>query len=128
LIPRRGRINKATLRELNNIDHPRFHLCINLKPNQEPTSKVEQKNSVNNRLLIVDDESDALSHKRGFEANGFEVDAFHDPSLALSNFKPGIYGLLLAVKMPQINGFELYEKIKKIDSEVRACFNTVQEV
>jgi two-component SAPR family response regulator len=48
--------------------------------------------------------------------------------LALSNLKPGIYGLLLIdVKMPQINGFELYEKIKKTDSEVKACFNTAHE-
>jgi two-component SAPR family response regulator len=100
-----------------------------LQPNQEPTSKVEQEISFNNRLLLVDEESDTISHKRWFEANGFEVHAFHDPSLTLSNFKPGIYGLLLIdVKMPQINGFELYEKIKKIDSEVKACFNTAHEV
>lgn len=100
-----------------------------MQPNQEPTSKVEQEISFNNRLLLVDEESDTISHKRWFEANGFEVHAFHDPSLTLSNFKPGIYGLLLIdVKMPQINGFELYEKIKKIDSEVKACFNTAHEV
>ena len=100
-----------------------------MQPNQEPTSNVEQKISVNNRLLLVDDEPDAISHKRGFEANGFEVDAFQDPSLALSNFKPGIYGLLLLdVKMPQINGFELYEKIKKTDSEVKDSFNTTHQV
>ncbi len=97
--------------------------------NQEPTSNVEQKISVNNRQLLVDDEPDAISHNRGFEANGFEVDAFHDPGLALSNFKPGIYGLLLLeVKMPLINEFELYEKMKKIDSEVKACFNKADEV
>jgi two-component system response regulator ChvI len=84
----------------------------------------------NNRLLLVDDEPDVLfTFKRGLEANGFVVDAFSDPVLALSNFKPGIYSLLLLdVKMPQINGFELYEKIKKIDSEVKACFITAHEV
>ena len=71
-----------------------------MQPNQEPTSKVEQKISFNNRLLLVDDEPDAISHKRWFEANGFELHAFHDPSLAVSNFKPGIYGLVLIdVKM-----------------------------
>ncbi|MGB7955948.1 MAG: hypothetical protein WCF23_18390 [Candidatus Nitrosopolaris sp.] len=50
-----------------------------MQPNQEPTSKIEQKISFNNRLLLVDDEPDAISHKRWFEANGFEVHAFHDP-------------------------------------------------
>jgi two-component SAPR family response regulator len=49
--------------------------------------------------------------------------------LALSNFKAGMYDLiLLDVKMPQINGFELYEKIREIDSKVKACFITAYEV
>jgi DNA-binding response OmpR family regulator len=40
-------------------------------------------------------------------------DTFNDAVLALSNFKAGMYGLiLLDVKMPQINGFELCEKIR----------------
>lgn len=86
--------------------------------------------SGNNRLLLVDDEPDIIfTFKKGLEANGFVVDAFIDPVLALSNFKPGVYGLLLLdVKMPQINGFELYEKIRKIDSKVKACFITAHEV
>jgi two-component system, OmpR family, response regulator ChvI len=91
---------------------------------------VEQKNSSSNRILLVDDEPDIIfTFKNGLEANGFVVDSFDDPVLALSNFKPGIYGLLLLdVKMPQINGFELYEKMRKIDSEVKACFITAHEV
>jgi len=101
-----------------------------LQPNQKPTIKVEQRDSGNNRLLLVDDEPDIIfTFKKGLEANGFVVDAFIDPVLALSNFKPGVYGLLLLdVKMPQINGFELYEKIRKIDSKVKACFITAHEV
>ena len=101
-----------------------------MQPNQKPTIKVEQRDSGNNRLLLVDDEPDIIfTFKKGLEANGFVVDAFIDPVLALSNFKPGVYGLLLLdVKMPQINGFELYEKIRKIDSKVKACFITAHEV
>lgn len=79
---------------------------------------MEQKNSSsNNKILLVDDEPDIIfTFKTGLEANGFVVDAFDDPVLALSNFKPGMYDLLLLdVKMPQINGFELYEKMRKID-------------
>ena len=101
-----------------------------MQSNDEHANKVEQKNSSNNRILLVDDEPDVIfTFKVGLEANGFVVDAFEDPVLALSNFKPGFYGLLLLdVKMPQINGFDLYEKIKKIDSEVKACFITAHEV
>jgi CheY-like chemotaxis protein len=82
------------------------------------------------RVLVVDDEPDInLTFKTGLEANGFVVDAFSDPVLALSNFKPGVYDLLLLdVRMPQINGFELYEKLRKIDSNVKACFITAHDV
>ena len=82
------------------------------------------------RVLVVDDEPDInLTFKTGLEANGFIVDAFSDPVLALSNFKSGVYDLLLLdVRMPQINGFELYEKFRKIDSNVKACFITAHDV
>jgi len=44
----------------------------------------------------------------------FDVDTFNDPELALSNFKPGLYALLLLdFKMPKIDGYELYDRIKK---------------
>ncbi len=101
-----------------------------MQPTQEHTIEVEQRNQGSSRLLLVDDEPDVIfTFKKGLEAHGFVVDAFNDPVLALSNYKPGVYGLLLLdVKMPQINGFELYEKIKKIDSEVKACFITAHEV
>jgi DNA-binding response OmpR family regulator len=53
----------------------------------------------------------------------FDVDAFNDPQLALSNFKPGSYALLLLdFKMPKINGYELYDMIKKIDDKVKVCY------
>jgi CheY-like chemotaxis protein len=82
------------------------------------------------RVLIVDDESDInLTFKTGLEANGFTVDTFSDPVLALSNFKPSVYDhLLLDVRMPQINGFELYEKFRKIDSNIKACFIKAHDV
>jgi DNA-binding response OmpR family regulator len=101
-----------------------------LEPTKEPTIEIEGGNPGSSRILLVDDEPDIIfTFKKGLEANGFVVDAFNDPVLALSKFKPGIYGLLLLdVKMPQINGFELYEKIKTIDSEVKACFITAHEV
>jgi two-component system, OmpR family, response regulator ChvI len=67
------------------------------------------------RILLVDDDVDiTTSLKIGLEDNGFVVDTFNDPLLALSNFKPGIYDLLLFdIRMPQLSGFDLYDKIKK---------------
>ena len=49
--------------------------------------------------------------------------------MALSNFKPGLYDLvLLDIKMPEINGFDLYQKIKEIDSNGKICFLTASEL
>jgi two-component system, OmpR family, response regulator ChvI len=57
-----------------------------------------------------------------------DVDAFNDPTLALYNFKPKLYNLvLLAIKMPQMDGFELYKHIKKIDPDVLVYFLTASE-
>jgi DNA-binding response OmpR family regulator len=95
------------------------------------TSVKDKKNFITSKkILIVDDEPDIVtSLKIGLQDNGFMVDTFEDPNLALSNFKSNVYDLcLLDVKMPKINGFELYEKLKEIDDKVKACFITAHEV
>jgi DNA-binding response OmpR family regulator len=62
----------------------------------------------------------------GLEDSGlFQVDTFNDPELALSSFKPGLYGLvLLDFRMPKMYGHELYDEMKKIDSKIKVCFMT----
>ena len=66
------------------------------------------------RILLVDDEYDVnLVTKVVLNENGFKVDSFTDASEALENFRTGIYDLVIIdVKMPVIDGFSLYEKIK----------------
>ena len=88
---------------------------------------------MNKRVLLVDDEPDLnLTLKVVLEENGFKVDSFTDPLSALENFKEegaGMYELLiLDMKMPGINGFELYRQIKKIDDKVKVCFLTASEM
>jgi DNA-binding response OmpR family regulator len=61
--------------------------------------------------------------------NGFEVDAFEDAIAALKNYKAGLYDLLiLYIKMPEMDGFELYDEIKKIDDKMKVCFLTASEM
>jgi DNA-binding response OmpR family regulator len=87
-------------------------------------------NNRNARILLVDDEYDiALTFKIGLEDSGFVVDSFTDPSSALLNFKTNSYDLLLLdVKMPKIDGFELCRQMKKIDDKVKVCFMTAFDV
>jgi FixJ family two-component response regulator len=81
------------------------------------------------KILLVDDDADVVStFKMILELNGFEVDAYTDPFSALSNFKQNEFGLLiLDIRMPNISGFELYEKLKIIDGNVVVCFITAFE-
>jgi CheY-like chemotaxis protein len=87
---------------------------------------------MNNRVLVVDDEPDlVLILKMVLEDNGFQVDSFTDPLLALENCKgkAGKYELLiLDIKMPVMNGLELYKQVKKIDDKVKVCFLTAGEL
>ncbi len=48
------------------------------------------------KVLLVDDEiAITISLKILLEENGFEVDAYNNPSLAIANYKPGLYYLLI---------------------------------
>ena len=81
-------------------------------------------------VLVVDDEPDVkLALKIALEENGFEVNAFDDPVIALDKFRKGAYDLLiLDIKMPKMHGFELYIEIRKIDNHVKICFLTAGEM
>ena len=86
--------------------------------------------------MVVDDEPDiTLTLKTGLEnlkqgnKNLFEVEAFNDPELAFSKYTPGKYDLLLLdFKMSKINGFELWDKIRKVDSKAKVCFITAMNI
>jgi DNA-binding response OmpR family regulator len=82
------------------------------------------------KILIVDDEPDVCEIlKKVLEKNGFGADTFSDPLLALENFRPRSYDLLLLdIKMPEMDGFRLYQEMKKVDSSVKVCFLTASEM
>jgi CheY-like chemotaxis protein len=82
------------------------------------------------KILVIDDEPDiTFSLKKVLEENRFaSVYTFNDPADVISRYneQPGItYDLLIIdILMPRMNGFELYEKIKKIDNNAKVCFIT----
>jgi CheY-like chemotaxis protein len=81
------------------------------------------------RVMIVDDEQDITTvFKMGLENNGFIVTTFNDPLEALSKFRPGLYDLLiLDIRMPGMNGFQLYQKIRETDNKLKVCFLTAYD-
>ena len=84
---------------------------------------------MNKKILIIDDEPDVvLTLRMALEQNGFRTDSCSDPTLAYKNFRAGVYDLvLLDIKMPNVDGFHLYQKIKRTDNRVKICFLTASE-
>jgi two-component system, OmpR family, response regulator ChvI len=82
------------------------------------------------RILLVDDERDINTVvRKGLERVGFKVRAFNNPLDALSKFEAGSYDVaLLDIRMPSMNGFELYKKLREIDSKIKVCFITAFEM
>ncbi len=79
------------------------------------------------KILLVDDEPDiTYTIQKILEDHGFKVDSFNDPILVLNNYKAYFYDLvILDIKMPNMDGFELYLKIREMDPKVKICFLTV---
>jgi len=82
------------------------------------------------RILIVDDEPDiTLVIKGGLENSGYLVDAFNGPEQVLSFFKPDYYDIMIFdIRMPRLNGFQLYREIRKRDGKSKVCFMTAFDV
>ena len=82
------------------------------------------------KILVVNDEADINTTVRHvLEDRGFKVDSYEDPRLALENFKPQYYDLVIIDnKMPRMNGFAFYRGVKTRDKKVKACFLTAAEL
>jgi CheY-like chemotaxis protein len=114
---------------VTNYSPPPTPSTITVTAESTTTTNTPHATSNNKRILIVDDEKDiARFFKIALERAGFIVDMFNDPLISLSNYKAGVYDLLLLdIRMPNMSGFELYNKIKEIDDKVKVCFITAYE-
>jgi CheY-like chemotaxis protein len=112
-------------------------LGLDINEDESADSRTSSEQSAQQyRILVIDDEPDValslkvgLEHEEEKEGRGrFAVDTFNDPTESLSNFKAGVYDLLLLdIRMREMNGFELYRKLKEIDDRVKVCFLTASE-
>ena len=132
-------------RHNENVDHyPHYHSQSSSHhiQNQESTTtaveEVIRKDPFVKRILILDDDPDiTLTFKVGLEEyhyyhddkRKFEVYTYNSPIIAVREFKPNFYDMLLTdIYMPDINGFELCQTILELDANVRVCFISSAEV
>jgi DNA-binding response OmpR family regulator len=82
------------------------------------------------RILIIDDEEDiAITLSVVLQQKGFKTDYYTDPVFAYKDFREDLYDLvLLDIKMPVVDGFTLYQKIKRTDCRIKICFLTASEL
>jgi DNA-binding response OmpR family regulator len=82
------------------------------------------------KIFLVDNEIDiTYALENALENYGFKVDSFNDPILALDNYQTNFYDLvILDIKMPKMDGFELYIKLREKDPKVKICFLTASEL
>ena len=82
-----------------------------------------------NKILLVDNEADVIiTFKAILQDAGFIVNTYEDPLIALSNFIPHFYDLvILDIGMPKMNGIELSRQLLELDSNVKICFITAGE-
>jgi DNA-binding response OmpR family regulator len=100
------------------------------KSNEVTSHSNDQKKLLRYKVLVIDDDLDiTTTFREALEGSrSFSVHIYNDPQQALSEFEAGSYDiLLLDVRMPYLNGFELYREIKKIDHKVKVCFITAYE-
>jgi DNA-binding response OmpR family regulator len=78
------------------------------------------------KILLVDDEPDiTFTIKNMLYNTGFQIDTFNDPITPLKFYRRQFYDLIiLDIKIPNLDGFELYLKIKEKDPSVKICFLT----
>jgi DNA-binding response OmpR family regulator len=82
------------------------------------------------KILLIDDEKDILEiFKKGLEIKGFEVDAFSSSAEAIIRFKPFHFDFVITdIRMPGLNGLELYRLIRQQDDKVKIFFMTAFEI
>jgi CheY-like chemotaxis protein len=101
---------------------------------QQQEEKLQEEQEIhlqirNKRILLVDDDPDiCMTFQIILQDAGFECIPYTDSVKALQEFRANYYDLiLLDIKMPKLDGFALYEKIRELDKTLQVIFITAGE-
>jgi CheY-like chemotaxis protein len=100
---------------------------IQNKTSDAAIEKQQQQNELHLKIMIVEDEADVLfTYKSFLDSESYSVEAFTNPYDALHSFiekNCHYYDLVIIdIRMPGINGLQLYRKLKAIDDSVNVLF------
>ena len=126
--------------------YPIYSLSKRSRPVNEWNSSTQQEDEVKKyvserrkkaskvpNILLIDDERDDLFVLEKFlTREGFGVKSFSNPREALEHFSrinPSFYDLIVSdIRMPEINGLELYLSLKAIKNDVKILFASCIEL
>ena len=99
------------------------------KQEEESHALKSHKNNWHTHLMIIDDEPDVLLSLKAFlENKPYSVEVFSSAREALQKFAllgPSHYNLVISdVRMPDMNGLQLYNSLKAVNQNVRIIFVT----
>lgn len=84
------------------------------------------------KVMLVDDEQDIIATgSAALQANGYRVDGFTDPALALAEFRKNArqYALVISdIRMPHMSGFQLARSVQDIRPDAPIVFMTAFEI
>jgi two-component system, OmpR family, response regulator ChvI len=130
-------IGKYTWKEDNqqHISYPVYSIIINKDRNKEDffaNQRLELKQNNTHNIMIVDDEQDILvTYNSMLYGEGYNVETFSNPHEALLHFAhadKSYYDLIiLDIRMPSLNGLQLYHRLKAINKDVKILFLSALE-
>lgn len=130
-------IGKYTWKEDNqqHISYPVYSIIVNKDRNKEDffaNQRLELKQNNTHNIMIVDDEQDILvTYNSMLYGEGYNIETFSNPHEALLHFAhadKSYYDLIiLDIRMPSLNGLQLYHRLKAINKDVKILFLSALE-
>jgi CheY-like chemotaxis protein/class 3 adenylate cyclase len=132
------KVNKLSIDDNNTINSLSKKLLTSdnedfTEPRTKKDSSFHKRNNNKRRIILVDDDEEILFTYRLFlEGYDYNITTFTNPSDALnyikdlSNFDDLL--VTLDIRMENLNGFQLHQQIKSIDSTIKILFVTVLDI